>query len=73
MKCQGGGRYQVTKANYFVNDEYVGSAIPPFKFSFTPEDVASIRDGQSANTIRVVVYDSGFNKVAKSAQFLVSI
>ncbi len=63
------GRYDVTKADYFVNDEYIGSSIRPFTFSFTPENVASVVTG--SNTLKLVVYDEAFNRVEKTTRFSV--
>ncbi|MEK7390631.1 MAG: transglycosylase domain-containing protein [Patescibacteria group bacterium] len=71
VRFQNDGRYQITKADYFVNDEYIGSAIPPFRFSFLPEDIASIQSGQNKNSLRVVVYDSVSNRGEVSTRFSV--
>lgn len=64
------GKYPVTRADYFINGVVVGSVKTfPFNFSFIPADISSI---QYDNTLRVVVYDSVFNKNETSLVFLVA-
>ncbi len=64
------GRYSITKADYFINDVYIGSATSPFRFSFIPSDISSIQIG-SNNILRIVAQDSVFNKVEKTIRFTV--
>ena len=66
------GRYEITKADYFVNDVYIGSANAPFDFSFIPQNVSSIRDGRSKNTLKIVAYDSVLNRTEETIQFTVN-
>lgn len=62
--------FPVTKVEYFLNGNYLGnSLVAPFVFSFIPEDTEGIT---STNTLRVVVYDSVFNKGEASTDFMVS-
>ena len=65
-------KYPITKADYFINDAYIGSSIKPFRFSFVPEDVSSIGGGRSTNSLRITVYDSVYNRVEETVRFSVS-
>lgn len=62
----------ITKAEYYVNNEYVGSSASPFDFSFKPSDVDGIKIGRNRNTLKVVIFDSLFNRVEKTVRFGVS-
>jgi len=53
------GRFPVVKNEYYVNDVFIGSSNTN-TFSFTPSDINSIKN---SNTLRVISYDSVFNKV----------
>lgn len=67
------GRQEITRVDYFVNDEYVGSAIPPINFSFIPINTASIQTGRTVNTLRIVVYDNVHNRAEGSIRFTTNI
>jgi len=53
------GRFPVVKNEYYVNDIFIGSSNTN-NFSFSPSDINSIKN---SNTLRVISYDSVFNKV----------
>lgn len=54
------GSYPITKAEYFLNNKYIGSStIAPFSFSFIPSDIEGLVED---NRLRVVLYDSVLNK-----------
>lgn len=65
------GQYDITKVDYFVNETYIGSAVRPFRFSFTPANVSSIHTG-GTNTLKIVAYDEVFNHTEQTVQFSVS-
>lgn len=65
------GRYDITKVDYFVNEQYVGSTLAPHNFSFRPSDINSINRG-SHNSLRVVIYDSVLNRAEQVVSFLVN-
>lgn len=61
------GKFPLSKIDVYVNDEYVGgSSVKPFIVSFVPNELESISD---TNTIKVVVYDSVWNKTETEASF----
>ena len=62
--------FPITKIEYFVNGSYIGnSTLSPFTFSFIPEDIDNITE---KNSLRVVVYDSVFNKGEATVDFNVA-
>jgi len=71
VRFQDHGEHSVTKADYFINDEYIGSSIRPFSFSFTPANVSSVGSGRSINTLKVVAYDSVYNRAEATVQFTI--
>jgi penicillin-binding protein 1C len=64
-------RHRLIKADYFLNDEYIGSSLPPFNFSFTPQNVQSANTNGN-NSLKVVVYDAVHNQVDKTVMFQIS-
>lgn len=62
--------FPITKVEYYLNGNYLGNSLnAPFQFSFVPEDIDGITD---TNNLRVVVYDSVFNKSEATTNFMVS-
>ena len=59
LKISSSGIYQLIKIDVFVNDIYLGTTDVPFSFSFTPSTLENL---QTNNEIKVVVYDSVYNK-----------
>ncbi len=62
------GPYQVKKVDYFINNTFVGSS-SGLNFSFFPGDISSIN---MDNTLRVVVYDSVYNRGVAESSFVVT-
>lgn len=61
--------FPISKVEFFLNGEYLGnSSLHPFIFSFIPGDFENITD---ENQLRVVVYDSVFNKGEATVNFRV--
>ncbi|MFO0718605.1 MAG: penicillin-binding protein [Candidatus Paceibacterota bacterium] len=60
--------YPITKVEYYINGNFVGSnTASPFTFSFVPDDINYINDGN--NTLKAVIYDSVFNKNEDTINF----
>ena len=56
----GFGKYPLTKVDFFLNDQFIGSSShAPFGITFTPNSIGQVND---INTLKVVGYDSVFNK-----------
>ena len=65
------GRYPVTKVDYFVNGEFVGTADRyPWNLGFLPSSVGSLKD---TNRLRVVAYDSMQNRGEAEITFQVPL
>lgn len=63
------GANPLERVDVFINDTLVGSShASPALISFTPKTVPGI---QNTNTLRVVAYDSVYNKSEKTLPFLV--
>jgi len=61
--------YPITKVDFFLNGTFIGSSLrAPFTFSFTPSQTTGV---VGTNTLRVVGYDSVFNKNDSSTTFVV--
>lgn len=59
VKIGVGGRYPISRVDYFINNVFIGSSkTPPFDFSFTPKDIDSVGP---ENTLRAVGYDTVYN------------
>jgi penicillin-binding protein 1C len=72
VEFESDGEFELTKADYFINNEYIGSALPPFNFSFIPADITAIGNSSNTNTLRVVVYDEVLNRTEATTRFRVS-
>jgi hypothetical protein len=59
VKISSFGPYPLQKMDVFVNDAYLGTSDPNSLFSFTPSELEYI---QEENELRVIAYDSVFNK-----------
>ncbi len=65
------GKYQLTKASLYVNNVFVETLDRgPFVFRFTPRDLSRIEE---MNEIRIVGYDSVYNKDEALSQFSVAL
>jgi len=61
--------YPITKAEYFINNRYIGTAhTAPFGFSFVPSDFSRI---ENENELKVIIYDSVLNKGEARTRFMV--
>lgn len=71
IKVVNGGKYPIASIDYFMNNFYLGSSKnAPFDFYFVPSDIPNIGE---INTIRVVLYDSVFNKAEAESTLNLSI
>ena len=63
------GSFPFLKAEIYVNDVLMGTTSSyPISFSFSPQDIAPA----DTNTIRVVVYDTAYNRGSAVVNFLIS-
>lgn len=65
------GKYQLTRASLYVNNVFIETLDRgPFIFRFTPRDLSRVEE---MNEIRVVGYDSVYNKDEAMTQFSVAL
>ncbi len=62
------GAYPLQKIDVFVNDTYLDTVTPPFNFSFVPSTLENIQD---ENELRLVAYDSVYNRKETTLTFKV--
>jgi len=68
LKLSSSGIYALSKIDVFVNNAYLGSASAPISFSFTPEELDNLKE---ENEIRVIAYDSAWNRAESVSTFRV--
>lgn len=59
LTIKNSGSSPLQKVEVFINNRFVESLTPPFNFSFRPQDIENLAE---TNEIRIVYYDSVFNK-----------
>ncbi len=68
LKVSSSGPYPLLKMDIFINENYVGSSQTPFVFSFIPSSLVNL---QTDNELKIVVYDSVYNKSETHTMFKV--
>ncbi len=69
LKISNSGFYPLQKIDVFVNDFYLGTSKPPFNLSFTPRDLDNLKN---VNEIKIISYDSIYNKGENTSSFKVN-
>jgi penicillin-binding protein 1C len=65
------GRYQMAKATLYVNDVFVETIDrAPFIFRFSPKDISRL---QERNRVKIVGFDSVYNRSEVTAEFSVAL
>ncbi|MES2315160.1 MAG: penicillin-binding protein [Patescibacteria group bacterium] len=62
------GPYPLQKIEIFVNDVYLGTSQAPFNFSFVPSELDNLK---SENDLKIIFYDSAFNRGEVDSTFKV--
>lgn len=60
--------FPIQKIDIFINGIYMETDYPPFNFSFTPADLKNLK---ATNELKIVSYDSAFNRGEASVVFKV--
>lgn len=68
LKVISSGKFPLQKIDVFINEIYLETIYPPFSFSFLPENIENLR---GHNEIKLISYDTVFNKSEDSIQFTV--
>ncbi|MFZ2072557.1 MAG: penicillin-binding transpeptidase domain-containing protein, partial [Minisyncoccia bacterium] len=70
LKISSVGRFPLQKIDIFVNDVYLGTSNFPFNFSFIPSDLENL---MAENQIKIISYDSAYNRSEASSVFRVQL
>jgi len=62
--------YPLTRMDIFINGNFLDSLNPPFNYSFSPKDIANLKD---QNEIRINSYDSVYNTKETISTFNVGL
>ena len=68
LKIASSGPYLLSKLDVFVNENYLGTSQAPFVFSFIPSLLENL---QTDNELKIIAYDSVYNKSEASLMFKV--
>jgi membrane peptidoglycan carboxypeptidase len=68
LKVSSTGYYPLQKIDIFINDTYLGTSQAPFNFSFIPKDLDDLRE---QNEIKIISYDSVYNRAETNSTFKV--
>lgn len=68
LKISSLGYYPLQKIDIFINDIFIATIKPPFNFSFTPAELDNLK---SENELRLISYDSAFNRSENIVTFSV--
>lgn len=70
VRVSSSGFYPLVKMDIFVNDTYLGSSNPASGFSFTPSELENL---QQNNELKIIAYDSVYNKSETDLKFKLQI
>ncbi len=62
-------KYPILKKEFYINGIFIGSSQANKPFSFIPKNISNI---QNINTLKVVMFDSVYNKSTQSIQFKIN-
>lgn len=69
LKILNSGAFPLQKIDVFINEIYLETVKPPFVFSFTPKELENLQD---ENELKIISYDTIYNRGETSAIFKVS-
>ncbi len=68
LRISNSGRFPLEKIDIYINDVFLGTSKPPFNFSFIPADLDNLRE---ENEIKIISYDSAYNRAETTSTFKV--
>jgi hypothetical protein len=68
LKVSSSGVFPLQKMDIFINNVYLETEQPPFNFSFTPTELENL---QSDNELKIISYDTAYNRSETSLVFKV--
>jgi penicillin-binding protein 1C len=66
LKISSSGAFPLQKIDIFINDVYLETKETPFNFSFIPKDLENM---QNTNEIKIIAYDSVYNRNEATSVF----
>jgi len=69
LQISSSGVYSLQKIDVFINNIYMDTITPPFNFSFIPNNLDNL---QASNELKLISYDSVFNRNETNSTFKVS-
>ncbi len=69
LQISSSGVFPLSKIDIFINGIYLETEQPPFDFSFTPTDLENL---QANNDLKIISYDTVFNKSETDSTFKVA-
>ncbi|MFA6586142.1 MAG: PBP1A family penicillin-binding protein [Candidatus Paceibacterota bacterium] len=69
LKITSTGYFPLQKIDIFINDTFMDTVKAPFYFSFTPEELDSLREN---NELKIISYDTAYNRGETTSTFKVS-
>ena len=69
LRIENTGSYPLQKIDVFVNDVFLDTVMPPFNFSFIPEELDNLK---SENELKIISYDTAYNRGETSVIFKVN-
>ncbi|KKT18967.1 MAG: penicillin-binding protein, 1A family, nonfunctional [Candidatus Nomurabacteria bacterium GW2011_GWB1_43_7] len=68
LKITSSGRFPLQKIDIFINDTYLETREAPFSFSFIPKELENL---QSNNELKIIFYDTAYNRNEAAMNFRV--
>ncbi len=68
LKVSSSGIFPLQKMDIFINNVYLETEQPPFNFSFTPAELENL---QSDNELKIISYDTAYNRSETNLVFKV--
>ena len=68
LKIDSKSHFPIQKMDIFINDAYITTSQSPFNFSFIPVDISDIK---TENELKIIYYDTAYNKGEASTTFKV--
>ena len=69
FKINSAGIFPLKKIDVFMNDTYLETLEPPFNLSFTPREFENL---QGSNELKIISYDTAYNRSQTSVVFKVA-
>jgi hypothetical protein len=69
LQISSSGSFPLQRMDVFINDVYLETIVPPFSFSFIPENLGNL---QTTNELKIISYDTQNNSSETDSVFKVT-